>query len=52
MGFFLLFTAFYGFFQLNFSLLIFSILFDNSHAFLSAMDDSMYEAKNMHRLMQ
>lgn len=30
MGFFLLFTAFYGFFQLNFSLLIFSILFDNS----------------------
>lgn len=21
-------------------------------AFLSAMDDSMYEAKNMHRLMQ
>ena len=30
MGFFLLFTDFYGFFQLNFSLLIFSILFDNS----------------------
>lgn len=31
MGFFLLFTDFYGFFQFNFSLLIFSILFDNSH---------------------
>lgn len=30
MGFFKLFTGFYGFFQLNFSLLIFSILFDNS----------------------
>lgn len=24
----------------------------NIDAFLSAMDDSMYEAKNMHRLMQ
>ena len=31
MGFFKLFTGFYGFFQLNFSLLIFSILFDNSN---------------------
>lgn len=51
MGFFLLFTAFYGFFQLNFSLLIFSILFDNSHWLLDAVGGYLllrsFEALNL-----
>lgn len=46
MGFFLLFTDFYGFFQLNFSLLIFSILFDNSHLFFLFQNETDTSTSN------
>lgn len=39
-------------FHLSFSIGIAKFNGKNTDAFLSAMDDSMYEAKNMHRLMQ
>ena len=39
-------------FHLTFSIGIAKYNGKNIDAFLSAMDDSMYEAKNMHRLMQ
>lgn len=39
-------------FRLSFSIGIAKYNGKNIDAFLSAMDDSMYEAKNMHRLMQ
>ena len=39
-------------FHLSFSIGITKFNGKNIDAFLSAMDDSMYEAKNMHRLMQ
>lgn len=39
-------------FHFSFSLGIAKFNGKNTDAFLSAMDDSMYETKNMHRLMQ
>ena len=39
-------------FHLSFAIGIAKYNGKNIDAFLSAMDDSMYEAKNMHRLMQ
>lgn len=51
MGFFLLFTDFYGFFQLNFSLLIFSILFDNSHSRFSTNTTPSWQRAHPNRFI-